>query len=548
MPFKEFTTKNFLGRNNEIEGLQGIAAEAAYGDASSVLLYGKRGVGKTELLKHLYNRLFNHQNDAIPFFYTIKTPFASLGDFSKDYLSSFVLQSLAFLNKDISLIHSGLYSFDDLIYIAHKSEAQWAVDIIDKYLQLKEDGNTLRMFSHSIAAPYINYKKTGRAAVVLIDDFHKIRKFCELNLEGGSSSLWMFLESAVSSHNTPHIIAGCQSELQKMFFEDTSIGNSFELMNLQSLATHESILLFKLLGEIHNVNIDLELSRHIDILNGNPFYIKSFMQSARQSCRTMAEDDFWQIYLNEVIKGKIYTYWTSLMKSYVPQFELRKPSLKFLHSLSSQDSEPDFSASSEQLSIKNEDLDTIINMLQASGTIEIGFSTFGIADDEVLVDVLRVLYYREIERQPVSRVKDLILEGKHQRPKLASVPSFDLSIPSTPKAELVAVKSLEQAARFFNVPSKSIGQLQLALIELFTRTLVNNQSLTDRYNIKYYFKDGLFSIEVITSQVDLKMMANETEQVKAYLDEMKIEKIMNGTRITLIKGIMEDLESASQLN
>jgi len=545
MSFKEGSIKNFLGRNNEIAGLQGIAAEALCGDASSVLVYGKRGVGKTELLKQLYNALFNQQKDAVPFFYTIKTPFASLEEFSRDYLSSFVLQSLAFLNEDISLAHTGIYSFDDLIYIAHKSEAKWAVEIIDKYLQLKEEGNALKMFSHAITAPHISYMSTDRAVVVLLDDFHKIRKFCELNFEGGRSSLWMLLENSVTSNHTPHIIAGCQSELQKMFFEETSLGNSFELVNLKSLAVHESLLLFKLLGETHKVTIDMDLSRHVHVLCGNPFYIKSFMQAARQTCKDMSEDDFWQIYLDEVVKGKIYTYWTSLLKSYVPQFELRKPSLHFLFSLSNKDAHPDFAALSEQLSINSEDLDRIINMLQASGTIETGFSTFGITDDEVLFDVIKAIYYSEVERQPLSRVRELIMESKSQSPTLDVTPSFDLSIPSAPKAELVAIKSLEQAAQFYNIPVKDIGQLQLALVELFNGVLAKHQSPADRYSLKFIAKDNIFSVTVITSQLDPEMMDKEMDHIRSYVDDLKMEAVMNGTKITMIKEIKKDLLSAS---
>ncbi len=545
MPFKEFTTKNFLGRNNELEGLQGIAAEAANGDASSILLYGKRGTGKTELLKHLYNRLYNQPNDAVPFFYTIKTPFASLEDFSRDYLSNFILQSLSFLHKDSSMSSVGLYSFDDLIYMAHKFEAEWAVEIIDKYLQFKEEGNGLRMFSHAITAPYISYMNTGRAAVVLIDDFHKIRKFCELNLEGGSNKLWTLMGNSVTSSHTPHIIAGCQAELQEMFFEETSLGNTFELMNLQGLASHETTMLLKLIGEIHNVNVDLEPVTNADIFNGNPFYIKSFMQAARQSCRTLTEDGFWQIYLGEVISGKIFTYWTSLLKSYVPQFELRKPALLFLFSLCNRADNPDFTTLSDRLSIKAEDLDSIVNMLQTSGMIETGFSTFGIADDEVLIDVIKALYYREIERAPLTRIKELIMESKLQSPKLVSTPSFDLSIPSASQAELVAIKSLKQAAQFYDVSLEAIGQLQFAMIELFTGVFKDKESLTDRYNLKFYLKDKFFSVEITAPQVTLEMIEEGSDRVSSYLDEMRIEKIMNGVRITLSKEVKEALAPAT---
>ena len=120
MPLREFTSKHFLGRSREIGILQDIASQAGSGDADSIILFGKKGIGKTELLKHLYNHLFNNQNDAIPFFYTIKPAFASVASFSEDYISVFILQSLAFLKKDPSLINAGFHSLDDLRSIADK--------------------------------------------------------------------------------------------------------------------------------------------------------------------------------------------------------------------------------------------------------------------------------------------------------------------------------------------------------------------------------------------------------------------------------------------
>jgi hypothetical protein len=50
---------------------------------------------------------------------------------------------------------------------------------------------------------------------------------------------------------------------------------------------------------------------------------------------------------------------------------------------------------------------------------------------------------------------------------------------------------------------------------------------------------------MITSQPDISVQSEENDNIRAYVDELKVEKVMNGTRITLLKEIKENLASAS---
>jgi hypothetical protein len=543
---KDFTTKYFLGRENELEAMEGIAAEAAHGNAGSILLAGRRGTGKTELLKHLYIRLFNNQNDVVPFFYVVKTTFFSAADFLSDYLRNFILQSLAFINKDMSLLNSGIYSFEDLIYIAHKNDTQWVIDIIDKYMQYQTEDKKSKMFLHAISAPYRCYQKSGIPVVVLIDDFYKLKKFCELNSKDDCNNFWGLLESALSSKSTPHVIAGSQSELQKIFFDEMTLGYELELINIDGLDRQESMKLFNMFSKIYGVEADIELSRYIHMFNGNPFYIKSFIQAARQRGKAFSEEEFWQIYVNEVTSGKVFTYWASLLKTYIPKFELRKPALKILYHLCNGNSEVDFSALSETIAISRDGLDNVIDLLQTAGAVESGFTTLGLAEDEIMADVIRGLYLRELSREPVENIKNYILANKRQYIEASDKPSFDISIPAARKAELVAVKSLEQAAQYYNIPTELIGRIQIALISIFNNILSRyDASSAGQYRLKFLREENTVSIEITSSLANIEVTDSEKDQLRAYLDDIRIERIISGTRITLIKEISGNLASTA---
>jgi hypothetical protein len=542
MPLKEFTSKYFLGRDSEINILANVASQAGSGDTGSIILLGKRGIGKTELLRHLYNELFNSSDNTVPFFYTIKTAFASVDSFSKDYISSFILQYLAFVKKDPSLINTGIYSLDDLRKIATRSDVTWISDIIDNYSQVRDDGDVLKLFSYVISLPYYSYRHTGMPVVVIIDDFHKIRKLSELSNRGYDKDLWMLFENPIKFRFSPHIIAGFKAELHKMFFEETSFGEHLEIINLGGLNRRDSLGLFRSLCEKYALSCEADMTEFLDLFGGSPFYIKSFVQAARQTSRSFSQDDFWETYFREITKGKIYTYWTSILKSYIQRFELRKPSLALLYNLCEHGTE-DVSSLSESLSIKQEEIDSILGLLHTAGIVETGFSALELIDDLILIDLIKGLYHKEILRGPWDKIKEKLSEDKLQPVILDKTPAFDLVIPSAPGAEFVAVKSLEHVARYYKMPPDAAGQLQVSLIDLFSAVLAKNGSSGENYRLKFILKDNVFSVEILTTRADLKFTDSVMRQIRLYIDDIKVEEVKHGSKITLIKELKKNIAS-----
>jgi anti-sigma regulatory factor (Ser/Thr protein kinase) len=538
MLLKDFSAKNFLGRDSEFELLKGIAAEARAGDASSIFLSGKRGVGKSEFMRHLYNYFFSQQNDAIPFYYSVRSAFISLENFSREYLGSFILQSLAFLKKDKSMLYSGVFSLEDLRRMATEMADPWAVNIIDTFFEIREGGDGVKLFSFAISTPYQSYARSGLPVVVMIDDFHKIRKFCGSASGVENRECWVLFENFLQSLHTPHIIAGFQADLQKMFFEETSVGEHLEIVNLPGLDRGNAIKLFTLLCEKYSLTFESELTDYLDMFSGNPFYIRSFMQAARQVRRPLSDDEFWDVYVNEVTRGKIYTYWTSILKAYIVRFDMRKPSLRLLQDLYEFSSDILLSDESERLSVNHEDLDTIINLLDSSGAVETGFSTLELAGDTILVDVIRGLYHREIKREMPDAIRDIIMENRRRKTMVKAVQSFDVIIPSAPKAELVAVKSLEHVARHYGIATGAVAGLQIALVELFVNILTGDTAEDGSHHLRFKRLEDAFCAEVETgrSETELKEADERSfAMIQRQVDDVQFEKSPKGTTIILVK-------------
>jgi len=532
MPLKIFTSKFFFGRESELERLHEVASKAQGGDASSVFLSGRLGVGKTEILRQLFNRLFWAREGVIPFFYTINKAFVSIEDFSRDYLSKFILQALAFLKREPSLVNATFYPLNDLLDLVRDSEAQWTMEIINNYLRLRKSKDMESLFLSAISAPYRSYLNTRTPVVVMIDDFHKIKDLC--NFDGERyKNLWMLFENSALSPYTPHIFTGFQTELQDMFFEETTLGEHLEIIELSNLDRDTAIKFLKSMCEIYDLKLEIEMSDFIDLFNGNPLYIKSFVQTARGVGKNLKGEEILKVYINEITNGKIYKYWIHRLRTYIPQIELRESSLRFLYHLCN-GAEVRFSNLLEQAAVK-EEVHEIINLLQKAGIIEAGFSTFKLIEDEILGDIIRILYHREILKEPLNRIQDLIIKDKAQRLKV-ELPIFEITTPSTPGAELMAIKALEQVAQYHNIPSETVGQLQMAATGIFANIIKQVNSSVQKRHFKFKLEKNIFSIE-ITVPATLVETENQQalESIKKYLDEIKIERVMNNVRITMLK-------------
>ncbi|MBI5739529.1 MAG: hypothetical protein HZA16_02310 [Nitrospirae bacterium] len=535
-------TNNFIGRDRELEVLGNIYSEAG---TAGIFLSGRNGIGKTELLRQAFHRLFNHQNAAVPFFYTVKTALASIEYFSRDYLCSFIVQSIAFEKKNISMTDACVYSLEDAIRLAGDSGIKWIAGVVDNYEQAKKAGDPLNLFLFAVSAPYQSYLITGVPVIVLLDDFHKMKRFCEINAVGSNKDFWTLFEVPVKSRHTPHVFTGNQSELNRMFFQDTLFGEYLELFNLSGLGREDSVKYFTMLAGTYSLDVRLELRDFLDLFGGSPYYLRNFVQAARQSSATLTEDNFRMIYLGEITKGKTFKYWSSLLKTYIPRPDLRAPSLRLLYGLCSETSSVVLPNFPDAPAAGSEETERIINLLETSGAVETGFTEYGIADDRIMIDVIRALYLKEIAKEPWSRIKEVITGDNRKDVKTAASPSFTLTVPAATKAEFVAVKTIEHIARNFNISPAITGQLQLALADLFANVVDVSCREGGNYSLKFELKDNVFLIEITVPSANIVLSDNDRHRIGAYLDDLSVEGSSDCTKITFLKEVSGDFVPAS---
>lgn len=523
--------ENFFGRENLLEFLYMTVLRARDGSAGSTLLSGRRGIGKTRFLANLYNLIFELQDDAAPFFYSAGGSLVSAKDFANDYLGGFIRQRLAFQEKDPAFL-SGIYSLDDLSGAAKEAGADWAVAVMDEYIKVREEGSDTDAVLNALSAPLRSFQVTGMPVVVMIDDLHIISQFC--GPEGGDidPGFWMPFESSIRSMHVPHIFAGTPHEIEKVYFEGSVIADRLEMIDLPGLDEESSLRLFGALCDMYGLRVEMEPSDFLGVFNGNPLYIKNFLQAARQTGGVLSMDAFENAYNNEVTRGVTYRYWTSVLRKRVKRPEMRKPSLEFLHSLSKKN-KPE----------APDTLEVISSMLHDAGSVETGFSETVPADD-VLRDVINNMYLKEAGLGSAGRTETPIA-GRTSGPAKVTAPeksipdeggagSFIITVPADPKAGLVAIKSFEQIARNYNVPLEAMEKLQLAIADLFSNVLAGDPQ-AESFKLRVRSMDNMFSVEITTPQKDLELAEQDSARIGAYIDDLKVDSEGEGTLITLVK-------------
>ncbi|MBU4319851.1 MAG: ATP-binding protein [Nitrospinae bacterium] len=544
MPLRILPEKDFFGRKEELADLYRRSLEAEKGITQSVFLSGSRGVGKTELLKQLFNNLFWKQDKVAPFYYSINSAILSVSDFSRDYLMRYICQRLAFENKESSLIYREGLSIDGLTSILEERKAFWALEILDVYIQCHEPIDSLRI---ALNAPHQSTLATGMSVVVMIDEFQRLNNF---HISGNAAPILVALfEMPLSFRKTPHLITGNQAEIQEM-----PIIGALTRMDVQPLQLEDAALMFSSLLDGHGIKISSEPHTLLNHLGGNPFYIKCVARAAGLSKKS-EEKDCWRTYINEISDGNIYFYWLSVLKSFFPELGKRRKVLEITNRIYHTGESLAQHRISKAFSLSERDTEVITTALYRAGFVSGEFGVFRAPEDRVLIDFIDCLYMKEVRGKSYRDIEMGLLE-KTADTKCKGT-SFEMTIPMVREAELVAAQCLEQIGKNLHLDEDVIGQLQMAVIEACINAMEHSKGEDKNIYLSFNFTEDMAEISIESSGRDF--VSQETGEpfvgrglqedagrgwgiklMKNFVDSVRFEKTERGTKVVLAKNLLRE--------
>ena len=545
MPFSALQNKDFLGRQEELTALYTRILRADMGAAQSVVLSGSRGIGKTELLKQLFGMLFWKQDRVAPFYYVVNPALLSASTFSKTYLIQFLYQRLAFEKKEQSLFSCENVSLAGLSELVETRDIAWAMEIIDQYTRnINDPISALRI---ALGAPYRSVLLSGTPVAVLIDEFHLLK---HLSIEGAADvQLVSLFEKPMSFAKSPHVITGNAVEIHEMH-----VTNRLDRIPIAPLETVDATSRVQFLLRANDVDGSPPplLLRH---LGGNPFYLGCIGQTVFAE-KKPEDKDFWKAYIKEITAGAPALLWSSVLKGFFPELELRRIALIVSHKIY-HSAEP-FSCRriATSCALTETQAETIVHTLYIAGIIRGEFGIFRSVEDNVLRDVIDCLHMREILAKPSHDVEHEFLEKL--LPQKTGVVRFDLTLPMSREAELVAAQCLDQIGKNLHLNQDAIGQLQIAVIEACINVMEHSRGAERKIYVGVSADEN--RLEVSIESAGQEFIVQETgepfsdreatktpgrgwglKMMKRFADDVRFEKTPRGMKTVLIKRLDKSL-------
>ncbi|HYA86906.1 MAG TPA: ATP-binding protein [Nitrospirota bacterium] len=541
MPFSSLKNGEFIGRQDELSALYKRVLMAEWGQAQSVVLFGHRGIGKSELLKQLFGHLFWKQDRVAPFSYTVNPALLSVAAFSKTYLIGFLCQRLAFLKKEQALLYQDGISIDGLSLLIEESEAGWAKEILDQYIQCA--GDPLDSLRIALAAPHRSSLSTGMPVAVLLDDFHWIKG---LRIDGvPDARLASLFQEAITHKKTPHIISGNAPELQEMPVVSGLERILVPPLGPEGASARASALLsaYEATGTVPPL-----LLRH---LGGNPFYLGCVVAKACSKSNP-DEKDFWNAYIQEIMEGQLVLSWSTVLKGFFPDLGMRRVALAIAYKIHHTAEPLSCQRIAKSFALTDDRAHDVAYNLYLAGIIRGELGVFRAEEDRVLRDVIDCLYLREVLTKSTHELTEYFLAALV--PQKGHVARYDMALPMVKEAELIAAQGLEQIGKNLNLNPETIGQLQIAVIEACINAIEYSRGRGDNIYVSVIVDED--QLEVSVESAGPEFIIRETGEpfrdqeaakgpgrgwgiklMKRFVDEIEFEKTALGTKIVLIKKI-----------
>ena len=553
--FTMIPDEEFYNRESELERIYQYALSIPQKLASSIILTGRRGIGKTELLKRIYTSLFFKQSDVVPFFYSINRDCLSVQEFSRDYLSEFIKQFIGFTKKDYTLINAKNIPFKKLLKIAYQTENKHLIDLLDNFLEASKDNDIWALVKNSITAPLYVAMNQDVHIFTIIDEFQQIS---DIHLNNNSYPVSGHYQILLQSRITPHLISGSSIRSIESIFKDTFFLSGIERIELSPFDKDNAIKMFEGLSKRFKVKTSSDLSSDfVEQLQCNPTYIRSFLKSAKLSKQSLLNlRDFQEIYSSEVIEGNIYYYWISTLNSAIKNINTRRSALEILNILSDSPGlcfSTNFLA--KRLFIEENEVQEILTILDRAGLIDCKFDNARIIQDNVLTDSIRAIYAIEIKGDSKERVKNQLVGNKLKYLSSSRKSQFKNELVSSveillkkfdcqklplslidyhrfysnyePHAPIPITEILEKEKERFSLPQ---------IIGSFRETLKDAYGLPSIYIVAYGFERGIYVAgnEVLwiieplenTATITVNDIINFEKNVIAIAKKFEINKVL----------------------
>ncbi len=221
--------------------------------------------------------------------------------------------------------------------------------------------------------------------------------------------------------------------------------------------------------------------RNFKVWEERPYALLKCATSLRAP-EAIDEKDIWTAYVREATEGGIAGYCSARFKKHFLRLFHRRTAIEIVYHIQHSEGPIELAVIPRTISVSRKRVEPIVEGLYRAGFVRAEFGLVSAPDDPALHDVVEGMYHREVLGRTIEDVeRHLLRKFQHSSPTIGT---YELALPATKEAELVAVKCIEQMGQNHGLDSKTIGWLQMALVEACINAEKQKRDLEGRIFVK----------------------------------------------------------------
>jgi serine/threonine-protein kinase RsbW len=378
----------FVDREVESQRIDRLCREKK---SFNAVLLGAPRIGKSEILRRTYDRLFAEGGEVFPLYFSFSKASIESGSVAQDYMARYLAQLIAFRRDDPGIIRSAQGSLAAIGSAAAAEDYLWIKELIDLFVCANGSPDAGAAARSALASASASALHAGITPFVMLDNVDLLADPRAALFR--SELLRTIADSGASAPGAApaYLLCGLRRPMVEMLPADEELFDGLELMRVEPLSESSLERLIRQAAANLKVEItDSTAELMIQQLGGDLFYIRSVLGAAASrgsGLRTFM--DFERVYTEELLAGRIGHYFDAVLRDLAPDGPSRKAAIELLGLVVETDEALPLPAVRDRLGVGVEQGRVLLARLHALEMIESGFDSVKAAGDGVLADYVR---------------------------------------------------------------------------------------------------------------------------------------------------------------
>jgi hypothetical protein len=278
-----------------------------------VLVLGGPQVGKSELLRLAFDRLFFERRRSLPCYFSLRRDRLTPEKFARDFLTTLLRHYLAFAHSDADLVSRTDATERDLLGLAQAAEYPVLKEALDGLEARLADGDEAALVRYALAAPQRLSARGPYHVVALLDEAQLLDR---LALALGEDAAALLGEVVYAPHAAPLVLAGQQRALLDQLAGESGLLNSFKIVHLappDGSALQPLVEQWCVRGGVPFERETLRLA--VQQLDCNLSYLRAVVSAASERKLSLEKGaDFERLYAAELLQGRLAHQFSGQMR------------------------------------------------------------------------------------------------------------------------------------------------------------------------------------------------------------------------------------------